>query len=253
VRAHARLTVELDDRGRTVIRRLRSAAPITLVPARTRTDAVVRLVNSAQTPLGGDDLELTVQVGPGARLRIDGVAATLALPGQHNEPSRFTLTIEVAERGAFDYRPEPTVITARANHEACVRATLDQQAHLHIREVLVLGRAGERAGRLNTTIHVTRAGRPLLRQRLEIGDPTFEISPAGLANHRVIASDLRTCDDEPSISGEWWSRTKLAAEGSLVTALGHDTVTVQHCLELARSGTPARCNLQSQLPDIHLS
>ncbi len=252
MRAKALLTVELDDQARTVIRRLRSAAPITLMPARTR-DAVVRLVNSAQAPLGGDDLELTVRVGPGARLRVEGVAATLALPGPRDEPSRFTLTIELAEYAVLDYRPEPTVITGRANHEARLRANLDLQAHLHVQEVLVLGRAGERPGRLRTQIDVTRGGRPLLRQRLEIGDPAFEISPAGLAGHRVIATDLRTCDDQPPASGDWWSRTKLATEGSLVTALGHDTVTVQHCLELARSGTPARCNLQSQLPDVSLS
>lgn len=254
MRARARLTVALDDRGQTVIRQLRSAAPITLMPARAgKSTAVVRLVNSAQAPLGGDDLELAVQVGPGARLAIEGVAATLALPGQDDRPSRFTLTIEVAEHATCDYRPEPTVITARANHEACLRATLAMQAHLHTREVLVLGRANEPSGRLDTSVHVTRAGRPLLRQRLRLGDPNFQQSPAGLAGFRVLATELDTCGDETPASGDWWSRTPLAGGGALVSALAHDTVTVQRCLDLARSGTPARCNLQSRLPDIHLS
>jgi urease accessory protein len=247
VRARARLAVELDDRGRSVIRQLRSAAPLTLVPARTRRAALVRLVSSAQAPLGGDDLELAVRVGPGARLTMEGVAATLALPGPRAEPSRFSLTIEVAEHAAVDYRPEPTVITARANHEACLRATLAMQSHLHVQEILVLGRAGEPPGRLGTEFHLTRDGHPVLRQRLQLGDTD---TPVDLAGRRVLASDLRTCVQSAPAAGDWWSRTRLVDGSSLVSALAYDTVTVRHCLELARCGTPARCNLQSQLPDI---
>lgn len=254
MRARARLTVELDDRGRTVIRQLRSAAPLTLMPARAGGgQAVVRLVNSAAAPLAGDDLELAVLVGPGARLAIEGVAATLALPGHRFEPSRFTLRVDLAEHAALDYLPEPTVITGRAHHEACLRATLGPQAHLHTREILVLGRDGERPGRLSTETHVVRDKRPLLRQRLELGDPVMDASIAHLAGHRVLATELRTCALAPPESGDWWSRTQLTGGGVLVSALAQDTVTVLRCLDLARGDTPARCNLQSQLPDMHLS
>ena len=84
VRARARLSAELDGRGETVIRELRSAAPLTLMQTAT---GVVHLVSSAAAPLAGDDLELTVRVGPGARLALRGVAATLALPGHRFEPT----------------------------------------------------------------------------------------------------------------------------------------------------------------------
>jgi urease accessory protein len=242
MRARACLVVELDERGHSVVRRLRSAAPLTLVPARDRRHAVVRLVNSAAAPLGGDDLELTVLVGPGARLTLAGVAATLALPGSHGEPSRFAVRIEVAERGAAEYLPEPTVVTGRAHHESCLHAELAAGATLRCREVLVLGRAGERPGRLSSAVHVLREGRPLLRQRLEIGDPALDGSTAYLAGRRVLGTEIVIDDGDPlAAGGDWWSRTPLAGGGSLTTALADDAVTaIRWLYEAGGTGTGER-------------
>jgi urease accessory protein len=234
MRARAWLDVELDGRGHSVVRRLRSAAPLMLVPARDQPHAVVRLVNSAAAPLAGDALELTVRVGSGARLTIAGVAAMLALPGRGAEPSRFAVHIEVAERAAVAYLPEPTVITGRARHESHLHAELAAGATLRCREVLVLGRAGERPGRLSTATHVLRDGCPLLRQRLEIGDPGLDASVACLAGRRVLATEI-LIDDRiaAAAGGDWWSRTPLAAGGSLATALADDAVTALRGLHLA--------------------
>jgi urease accessory protein len=234
VRARAALAVELDGRGLSVVRRLRSAAPLTLVPARDPRRALVRLVNSAAAPLAGDDLELTVRVGPGARLSLAGVAATLALPGHGREPSRFTVHIELADNAACDYLPGPTVITGRAWHESHLCADLGLGATLRCREILVLGRAGEAPGRLATAVHIVRDARPLLRQHLTIGDPALDASPAHLAGHRVLATEIRIDDRRsPAAGGEWWSRTPLPAGGSLTTVLAGDAVTALHGLELA--------------------
>ena len=75
MKAHARLTACFDG-SRTVLRELRSMAPLTLFPRRASgPTAVVHLVNSATSPLGGDDLLLSLHVGPGASLRVSGVAA----------------------------------------------------------------------------------------------------------------------------------------------------------------------------------
>ncbi|HEV2781689.1 MAG TPA: urease accessory protein UreD [Actinophytocola sp.] len=238
MRARAGLTVELDDRGHSVIRRLRSAAPLTVMPARDRGGgpAVVRLLNSAAAPLGGDDLELTVRVGPGARLTLEGVAATLALPGQRFGPSRCTVRLELAERAAVAYLPEPTVITGRARHESRLLAELAAGAVLHCREVLVLGRAGERPGRLSSAIQVVRAGRPVLRQRLEIGDPELDASVAHLAGRRVLGTEILISDADPgpAAGGDWWSRVPLASSGWVSTALADDVITVMDCLIRAR-------------------
>jgi urease accessory protein len=226
VKAHARLTACFDG-TRTVLRELRSMAPLTLFPRRGRGPvAVVHLVNSATSPLGGDDLLLSVHVGPGASLRLSGVAATLALPGLHGEGSVSTVSVVVEEGGSVEYLPEPTVITARARHTAVFRASLAADAYLHTREVLVLGRAGERPGSLTTSSHVTRGSAPVLRQTLSIGDSTLDSSLAVLASRRVLATDLVVGGpDLPAASGEWWSRTPLAAGGTLTTSLAPDAVT----------------------------
>ncbi|SFW62349.1 urease accessory protein UreD [Amycolatopsis australiensis] len=225
MKAHARLTACFDG-SRTVLRELRSMAPLTLFPRRGRgSTAVVHLVNSATSPLGGDELLLSVHVGPGASLRLSGVAATLALPGLHGEPSVSTVDVTVEAGGSLEFLPEPTVVTARARHTAVFRAALASDAFLHTREVLVLGRAGERPGSLTTSLSVTRGSVPVLRQTLPIGS-ALDGSAAVLAGRRVLATDLVVGGPElPAASGEWWSRSPLAAGGTLTTSLAPDAVT----------------------------
>jgi len=221
VKAHAQLAVERDAAGRSVVRTLRSDSPLTLIPVRG--EPVVHLVNSAASPLGGDDLTLTVRVGPHACLTLTGIAATVALPGPHGEKSRVRVHLELAEGATMAYLPEPTVITRRARHESILTATLAAGAHLHTRETLVLGRANELPGELTTTLHVTRDDRPILRQQLTV---TADV----LMGKRVLATELSTADTRETSSGEWWSRTQLAAGGTLTTALADDAVTALHHL-----------------------
>ncbi len=239
MRAEARLEVEHRG-GRDVVRVLRSAAPLTLIPARgTSGPAVVHLVGSAASPLGGDELALTVRVGPGAALVLTGIAAAVALPGPHGAPSHSLVDLRLAEGASAEYLPEPTVVTARARHRAELAADLAADARLRTREVLVLGRAGERPGTLTTTTTVVRGGRPVLRQRLTVGDPALDASVAYLAGKRVLATELcldATCP-EPA-SGEWWSRSPLAAGGTLTTVLADDAVTaLRHLGGAAGRGT----------------
>jgi urease accessory protein len=235
VKAHARVVAELVD-GRTVLRELRSMAPLTLVPHRGNPGAV-HLVSSASAPLGGDDLELSLVAAPGATLRLATVAASLVLPGHRPGVSRFTVRVEAAEQSTVEYCPDATIVTERACHEAVFRASLAADARLVTREVLVLGRTGEKPGRLGTSTIVRRDGRPLLNQRLEIGP--LAASPAVLAGRRVLATELRVGYEDPPgpVADDWCSLVPLAAGGSLATALAHDAVTARRLLDqLDRSG-----------------
>ena len=244
--ARARVVVERGPGGRSVVRELRSQPPLALLPQRGAAAgrspvATVHVVGSAAAPLGGDELELRVVVGPGARLRLRGVAATLALPGPTGGGSRADVRVEIADGGALEYLPEPTVVTARACHEARLRAGLAAGAALRAREILVLGRHDERPGRLGSALSVERAGRPLLRQRLDIGEPALAASPALFAGRRVLATELLVAghDSVAPAGGDWWSIAPLAPGACLSTALACDAVTALRWLDEARAAHPA--------------
>jgi urease accessory protein len=240
VKAHARVVAEFRD-GRTVLRELSSMSPITLVPRRGETGTrTVHLVGSASAPLGGDELRLTVRVGAGARLRLSGVAATLALPGPRPGISTSTVDIEVDAGGVLEYLPGPTVVTSRAHHAAELVASLGPDARLRTRDVLVLGRTGERPGRLRNRQRVVREGIPVLHQVLEIGDPALDGSVAYLAGRRVLGTELLVWGEdtpEPK-SGPWWSLTPLSGGGSLATVLADDAVAAERFLGQARDLHP---------------
>ncbi|MFE2755843.1 urease accessory protein UreD [Actinosynnema sp. NPDC059335] len=240
MRARARLVVERDPKGRTVVRELASMAPLRLVPrGGPAAPAVVHLVSAVTAPLGGDDLELRVTVGPGASLELRGVAATLVLPGRHPGGSRAVVDVEVADGGSLVYSPEPTVVTARACHEAVFRARMGDSARLRARDVVVLGRSNERGGSLTTTLDVRRNG-PLVKQTSRLGTPEVDTSPAGLAGRRVFGTELLCWgEDLPgAVSEPWWSLVPLARGGSLSTAIADDAVTVERALDEARARHP---------------
>lgn len=220
-------------------------APITLVPHRGQVrsahrPALVHLVSSVTAPLGGDELELVVEVGAGAHLVLRGVAATLALPGHRPGGSRATVRIDIADGGSVQYLPEPTVVTARACHEAQFSAHLAGGARLRTREVLVLGRFDERPGDLVSTVRVRRDGLPALHQTQRIGVAALDASAAHLAGRRVLGTEVLFWGEDPAaaLSHDWWSLVPLARGGSLATALAPDAVTAARWLNAAVAGHP---------------
>lgn len=239
--ARARVVVECDGSGRTVVRELRSQAPLTLLPQRGTAAArspvaTVHVVGSASTPLGGDDVTLEVEVGPGAELVLTGVAATLALPGQGGAvASRLVVRLQVGERAGVQYLPEPTIVTRRAEHHSELHAELGPGARLRCREVLVAGRSGEGSGRFHGLTSVREAGCPLLVQTQELGDAALHASAAHLAGRRVLGTELLVWGDDPPVAhaGAWWSLTPLAQRGSLATAVGTDAVATTRDLATA--------------------
>jgi urease accessory protein len=246
VKAVARLVVERDRTGRSVVRDLRSVSPLTLMPCPAACHdedpdtALVHLVGSAAAPLGGDVLGVEVAVGPGAALTLRAIGATVVLPGQHPGPSRTAVTFHVSDGGRLEYLAEPTVVAAGADHHASLCADLASDARLHLREVVVLGRSGEQPGRFRSDTRVRRDGATLLRQRLDLGDPDLDASPAHMAGHHVIATDLLVGEPDPPepAVGDWWSLVPLAHGGSLATVLAKDTITAYRLLDTAIAARP---------------
>lgn len=241
MRARARLVVERDRHGRSVVRELRSQPPLCLMPQRGAVGAAadvltVHLLSSATTPLGGDDVTLDVVAGPGTAVVLTGVAATLALPGPAGR-SRSAVRLDVAEGASVQYLPEPTVVTRRAAHDATLDARLAPGARLRCREVLVAGRAGEPCGSFRGRVRIADAAGPLLVHELELGDPALRESAAYLAGRRVLCTEVLVWGEDPAEAecGEWWSLVPLARRGALATAVGPDAVSTQR--DLARAVT----------------
>jgi urease accessory protein len=211
--------------------------------------ATVHLVSAAAGPLAGDDLRLDITVGSGARLVVRSVAATVALPGREPGPSRLVVSAEVADGGALEFEPEPTVIAAGAEHWSVIDVRLGVTATLRLREEILLGRFGEPPGSFHGTLRVDVAtptrtadharplrSSPLLRQELLLGpDAPGMRGPAHLGPARAVGSLL--------VAGPEWAGPAvdagvldgaallpLAGPGYLVSALADDAVSLRRSL-----------------------
>jgi urease accessory protein len=245
MRGRARVVVERGPDGRSVVRELRSQPPLALLPQRgaaaaRSAAATVHMVGSATSPLGGDDVGLDVEVGPGADLVLTGVAATLALPGQAGGSSRLVIRLLVADGASLQFLPEPTVVTRRADHRGELHATLGAGSRLRCREVLVAGRNGESSGRFRGLVRVTDGARPLLVQEQELGDLELQSSAAHLAGRRVLGTEVLVWGEDPAeaVAGDWWSLSPLPGRGCLATAVGSDAVSAQRALADAVAAHP---------------
>lgn len=242
MRATARVVAVATPRGGTALTTLRSQPPLVL----RRCGDEVRLVAAAAGPLGGDDLQLDVTVDAGARLRLAGVAATVAQPARVPAESVMRTTVEVGAGGACTLLPEPLVVADGARHTTTTVVALAAGARLVLREEALLGRHGERGGRLRARLDVTYDGLPLLRQSLELdGEEPDTGGAAVLAGARAVGS-LLVVDPEwadPARRPAAWSGAGVAVlpldgPGVLVTALAADALTLRRRLDTAARRMP---------------
>lgn len=185
--------------------------------ARRTGRSTVHLIGTAATPLGGDELDITILVDPGARLTVRSVAATIALPGRLTRKSHAHWHFEIA--GTLDFDPEPTVIAGGAHHESRTTVHLTETAHLRLRERIQIGRTGEDTGYWRGDLTADLPTNPLLRHRLDLGPHTPTDDP--LSAPRALESELRYPDNRPPETiGLDSARLPLAAGGSLFTRTG---------------------------------
>ncbi|HEX4256111.1 MAG TPA: urease accessory protein UreD [Streptosporangiaceae bacterium] len=246
MRARAELVADRGPAGELRLPVQRSQAPLVL----RRTADAVYLVSGAAGPLGGDQLELHIEVRAGARLRLRTVAAAVALPGRSGEESRLAVTATVGPGARLEYLPEPLVAADGARHRTELAVELAEGAALLLRDEVLLGRHGEQGGRCLTRLRVNLAGRPLLRHELDVdgADPAAR-GPAVLAGHRAAGTLLSVepevadgaggfdgTDGTHEVAGfygaadPWVAVMPLAGPGVLVTALADDTRTLRQRL-----------------------
>lgn len=218
MRAVARIVAELD-RGRTALRVLKGEAP--LLPRRTGPNEV-HFVGGAAAPLGGDDLTIELEVGPGADLVVRTVAASIALPGRHGEASLLTVSVSIGAGGRLRWLPEPLVAAAGCRHLTVSTVDLDGDAELIWREELVCGRHGEDPGDVTLSTVVRRDGRPLHRGTVSVGprSPGWD-GPAGFGGARVHATVVSTAA-HPTRACSPSAAVMALPYGTVAMALGRD-------------------------------
>jgi urease accessory protein len=278
ISASAEIVAVAGTGGVTRLPVLSSQVPLVL----RRTADAVYVVGGAAGPIGGDGLALRISVAAGAFLRVRTAAAAIALPGPDGLESVLRVTIDVEAGARLEYLPEPVVVSAGARHATIIRVTMAEGASLLLRDELLLGRHGETGGAARSALNVDYAGRPLLRQSLEVsGADAVTMGPAVLAGHRAVGTALwvdpaaeeardagaaavidGTADEEPAqasraISADAAPTTDatlmtdatvavmpLAGPGILVTALANDAVALRRCLSATPSTRTATCQLR---------
>ncbi|MFD3594188.1 urease accessory protein UreD [Nocardia sp. NPDC058640] len=176
----------------------------------------VHLIGTAATPLGGDVLDITIVVRPGARLVVRSVAATIALPGAETMLSHAHWRFDVGAGAELDFDPEPTIVAGGAIHHAVTTVQVAPDARLRLRERVQLGRSNEDGGGWRGDLIADLGEIPLLRHRLELGADSW--ADDRLSAPRALDSELVYPDDRPAWSGSVDQvRLPLAAGGSLAT------------------------------------
>ncbi|MFC4110285.1 urease accessory protein UreD [Micromonospora zhanjiangensis] len=224
---------EVDDRGGTRLVELREEPPLLL--RRTRSydgSAVVHLVGGAAGPLGGDDLELEIEVRPQAALCLRTVAASVALPARSRRPSRFAVSATVGAGGILHWLPEQTVAAAGCRHTTSATVAVAAGGSVLWRDELVCGRHAERPGDASVHTSVDYAGTPLLRQRIDVGPGADGWDgPAVLGGAPATGSLLGVRPGSrpvaPVVLGPTAVRVPLAGPGWLVTATAADAHTLR--------------------------
>ena len=132
--------------------------------SRDATRAHVAVAAAGMVLLGGDHVHVEIDVGPGCTLEIEDVGGTVAYRGAR---SSWILDVRIGAGGTLLWHGLPFVVTDGADVERRSSLTLESGARAVIRETLVLGRHGERGGRLVSALSVVDSDGPILLERLD--------------------------------------------------------------------------------------
>lgn len=185
------------------------------------------LVQTIASPLAGDEVEIDVEVEPGARLALAANGATLAYP--HGVPAAITMRCRVGRGGRLSWLAQPLILAAGCDLSSRLELELEEGAVALVRETVVLGRHGESPGRFVGTTRADLDGVPLLRDEVRIGPgraTTIDIGAARAVGTVALLGarlDAAPGDDELELHGP----------GRLVRALGPDAVSIAARVERA--------------------
>src|SRR5262245_24437138 len=146
-------------------------APFHYLPPRPGDPPLLTIVNSSGGVLGGDLLDIRVDLDAGAQLRLRTQAATKvyrSVSGSARSISRFTL----APAAALDYLPDEVIPFAGSDYEQQTIVDLDAGAIALVSEIVTAGRLARAEcfafAHLALDVRCVHRGRLLYRDRAEL-------------------------------------------------------------------------------------
>src|SRR4051794_11236560 len=136
-------TITSTERGFTTLRRGERIAPRVLAPGR------ITLLPAQAGPLAGDHDRVEIVVESGT-LQVEPIAASIALPGA--ERTVLELDVTVGPGARLFLEDAPLVVAAGANVTRTTTIRLAAGAVATVIDTVILGRAGERPGKLESVL-----------------------------------------------------------------------------------------------------
>lgn len=156
--------------------------------------AMVHLHNLSGGVLGGDQLEMTIEVGEQACAQLTSTSATRIYRSRpHTPPARQTTTIKVRDGGLLEYLPDPLIPFAGSRYQQVTRIELGNDAGLFWWETVSPGRLarGELFAYdiLHLDLDITTPDKPLAIERVRL-EPALRplTSLARLGSYRYFSS-----------------------------------------------------------------
>lgn len=175
--------------------------------------ARVSLVPEGALLLAGDAVRVEVVVGPGAGLELVEPAGTVAYAMAGSSAS-WDVSIRLGAAASLVWAGEPFVVAEGAQVDRRTSVSLAWDSTLVLREVLVLGRHGERPGRIRQAFEaVGPNGVPVVVDSLSMGPDDGPLLLGARAMGTVTSLGVRLPDGLPG------TRLELEAEGTLLRHL----------------------------------
>ena len=153
----------------------------------------LRLVGTAAGPLAGDDLSLCLRLRAGARATLRATGASVAqgrVQGGAAVAGSLSIRADLAEGADLIADPGALIVCQGSRVDVRLELALGAGAAVEWRELIVLGRTGEPAGQATLRWDVTRLGRPVLRQFVDLASGPAAVRTGLTAGRRVLACAL---------------------------------------------------------------
>jgi urease accessory protein len=171
----------------------------------------VGLLAGSALLLGGDAVELEVEVGAGVTLDLVDIAGTVAYDGRGAAAS-WRVEIRVADGGRLRWSGEPLVVSDGADVTRSLVLDVADGGQALVRETLVLGRSGQIGGVLRSRTEVALGGRPVLVEDTVLDPAQHRRLPGMLGELRVLDSILAVASplDAPPVAPDGSQATRFA-------------------------------------------